>query len=411
MATAISEYTDDPNIINVLCIGDPHFKVKNSKETDALEESLTKLLADRKPDFIVVLGDVLDRHEIIKESPLSRCTRLLKKLEDVAPTYLVVGNHDRPNNSVFLTKEHPFNAFRYWKNITVADIPIQIQVKGRLFTFVPYVFPGRFEEAIDTMYGIHKDTLDFKRLSALNQFFCAMISKFEKDHPEETKRYRKLLEIVDDSIARQTYEHTPDYSLGDWKDSTCIFAHQEFKGAKMGAIISEDGDPWSLDKPLVVSGHIHNYDHLQNNIIYTGTPIQHAFGDRADKTVSWLTFGKDKSFTEERIDLGIPKKVMLAVNYEDIEDTTLPENAEVKVIVVGNTSQIKTAGKLSKIKKWLKQGVKVAYRDISEIDLEKREPEIVMCYEDLLVKTLEELPEEESKPLLSLFRSICMETN
>jgi len=68
------------DIVNVLCIGDPHFKVKNVKETMAMGKALVKLLEERTPDFIVVLGDVLDRHETIHESPLSRAIFLFEKI-------------------------------------------------------------------------------------------------------------------------------------------------------------------------------------------------------------------------------------------------------------------------------------------------------------------------------------------
>lgn len=337
--------------IKVMCIGDPHFKEKNIKETDQMYIAIEKLLKKDKiaPDIIVVLGDVLHRHETIKEPPLRLATDFLKMLEEHAPVYLVVGNHDRPNNSVFLTNQHPFNAMKYWENTFIVDVPMSCEVKGHLFTFIPYVYPGRFHEAL-------------------------------------------------------AYEE-----VKNWKDSTCIFAHQEFKGAKMGAIISEEGDEWSLDLPLVISGHIHDYDHLQPNIIYTGTPIQHAFGDRSDKTVSWYTFKSDKSYEEERVDLGIPKKVVLNVNYEDIDKTEIPENSEVKVIIVGNTAQNKTAEKLTKIKEWLKLGVKISYKDISNINLDISKPETTLKYEELLLQSLQDLPPEESKILTFLFKSICKE--
>jgi len=67
---------------------------------------------------------------------------------------------------------------------------------------------------------------------------------------------------------------------------------------------------------------------------------------------------------------------MLSVKYDNIEDTEIPENCEVKVIIVGNTSQIKTATKLTK--EWIKMGVKIAYRDVSGIDLEKQKPEEIL---------------------------------
>jgi len=391
--------------INVICIGDPHFKVKNAKETRAMGQALVKLLEKRKPDFIVVLGDVLDRHETIHESPLSRAIFLLKKLQEYAPVYLVVGNHDRPNNSVFLTDQHPFNALKCWSNTTIVDVVYQEIIKGHLFTFVPYVYPGRFEEAIQTLYGVVKkctfsSNREHELVESSSPSSPSLPGKIHQEG-EEGEEGEEENEI--------TRLHT-DRSVGDWKQSTCIFAHQEFKGAKMGAFISEEGDEYRLDLPLVISGHIHDYDRLQPNVIYTGTPIQHAFGDRSDKTISWFTFYKSDSrsheFREERIDLKLPKKIIIRVPYDKIADTILPENSEIKVIVIGNTSQIKTATKLTKIKEWLKQGIKVVYRDISEIDFESEKGIINLRYEDLMVQKLSALDKSESIPLLQLFRRV-----
>lgn len=391
--------------VTVLCIGDPHFKRKNVRDTDKMTEGVVDIIKTRNPDFVVVLGDVLDKHETIHESPLSRATTFLRVIQNLVPTVVLVGNHDMVNNSVFLTSENPFNAMKYWNNTTIVDVPVQINVKDHLFTFVPYVYPGRFMEAVETMYGLNKEPVSVKRLSALS-------SLFSSQHMEDNDvkwdifldKISEIREVVENG--KEEILETPDYSLGEWKDSACIFAHQEFRGCKMGAITSEVGDKWPLSNPLVVTGHIHDYDKLQDNLIIVGTPLQHAFGDRSDKTVSFFTFNPDKTFTEERIDLKIPKKVMITVKYDDIESTEVPENAEVKIIIVGNTSQITTAAKLTKVKGWVKSGIKVAYRDVSEIDLERQKPEEILRYDELLVKTLKNLPPKESEPLLSLFKIV-----
>lgn len=395
--------------VRVLCIGDPHFKKKNVKDTDKMTESVIELIKTENPDFVVVLGDILDKHETIHESPLSRATLFLRKIQNLVKTFVLVGNHDMVNNSVFLTSENPFEAMKYWENITIVDVPVQENHRGHLFTFVPYVYPGRFMEAIDTLYGENKNPIDLKRLKALLSLF---LSQKSRGAPGRWDGFLEEIEeiknrILSDDFVKET--KTPDYSLGAWEDSTCIFAHQEFRGCKMGAITSEIGDKWDLGNPLVVTGHIHDYDRLQDNITIVGTPLQHSFGDRSDKTVSLFTFKGDGSFSEERIDLKIPKKIMLSVKYDNIEDTEIPENCEVKVIIVGNTSQIKTATKLTKVKEWIKMGVKIAYRDVSEIDLEKQKPEEILRYDELLVKTLKSLPKEESVALLSLFRSVVSE--
>ena len=72
--------------------------------------------------------------------------------------------------------------------------------------------------------------------------------------------------------ALETSEH-------DWKSSLLIFAHQEFKGCKMGAIESIDGDTWSTEYPPIISGHIHSNQTLDTNVYYPGSAMQNAFGD------------------------------------------------------------------------------------------------------------------------------------
>jgi len=78
-----------------------------------------------------------------------------------------------------------------------------------------------------------------------------------------------------------------------YNDVTCYFAHQEIIGAKMGAIVSKEGDVWPAENSLMISGHIHDYDMLQPNMIYTGTPLMHGVGDKDDKTVSMFTFDEN----------------------------------------------------------------------------------------------------------------------
>ena len=99
-------------MVKVLCIGDPHIKVNNMLESEQMLEKLIEITNEKKPDFIVCLGDVLDRHSNIHVSCLMMAEKMVDKLSSLCPFYLLVGNHDRPNNSNFLTNEHPFNAMK-----------------------------------------------------------------------------------------------------------------------------------------------------------------------------------------------------------------------------------------------------------------------------------------------------------
>lgn len=313
--------------MKVLCIGDIHIKVSNVPEIDEMTVKLVKLVEERRPDFIVLLGDILDRHATINVFCLMRAEKIILSLSRIVPTFLLVGNHDRPNNSNFLTDEHPFNAMKLWPNTYIIDKVSSYLFKqitcdtkticirdGNVpdpdefrFVFSSYVSPGRFDEALNTI-----------------------------ENP--------LL------------------------NTTCVMAHQEFHQCKMGAIVSEIGDKWPLDRPVCISGHIHDFDVLQPNIIYTGVPLMHSFGDRNDKAVSLFNFTKDESskifWTHERIDLGLIKKVTVYITPEEIVHYEAENDKLVKLVVRGDEASIKSIVKLEKISQLKKQGVKIVFKTI-----------------------------------------------
>lgn len=291
--------------LKLLAIGDPHFKVSNVRETDEMVERICEAVVKHKPDVIVCLGDILDRHETIHVSPLMRATNFLKRLSVSAPLYAIIGNHDRPNNSNFLTEEHPFNAVKEWKNVVVVDKVVQAYHEGYRFVLVPYVPPGRLYDALATI-----------------------------DNPLE--------------------------------NTTSILCHQEIYACSLGALKSEVGDKWPLEYPLMISGHIHDYQELQSNMIYTGTPIQHSFGDRDDKSISLFTFYPDKHFEHERIFLDVTKKKLVYLSCQEIITYEPPLNAMIKVVIRGTSSEIKAVMKLAKIKELQKKGVKISYKHLPE---------------------------------------------
>lgn len=298
-------------MLTCLAIGDPHFKTTNVEEIAIFAERVINLINDKKPDFVVVLGDLLDKHANIHVFPLCGVVEFLSKIEEIVPLYILVGNHDRPNNSTFLTNEHPFTAMEKWKNTKVAWKVIQDTINGHQFTFVPYVSPGRYFEALGTIEG--------------------------------------------------------------WQQSTAIFSHQEFRGAKMGAIVSEIGDIWEPHYPLNISGHIHDYDLLQPNLVYTGAPTQHAFGDSEKKTVSLFTFDANKSWTEERIDLQLPRREIIHITYDGFLDVDIEEylkkGKRLKLVIIGTKEECKSLFKNKKLRNLKTAKVSVAFK---EIQLESR---------------------------------------
>lgn len=297
--------------LRVLTIGDIHFKTTNVKESQDMCKAIFNLLNREGDgiDVIVVMGDTLDRHENIHVVPLVQSVKFLTDLAKIKKTYLLIGNHDRPNNADFLSDYHPFNGLKDVNNLIVVDKVIQETINDMKFVFVPYVYPGRFMEAIKT----NKDI--------------------------------------------------------DLSNVKTVFAHQEFFATKMGAVISVVGDKWPHDYPFVISGHIHDYCRPQDNIVYVGTPMQHAFGDSDDKTVSIFDISKEIKPEERRVDLGLIKRKIYELDCNQVNGWVPPSEYLVKLIINGTASEIKAIMKLDHIKVLTKKGVKIVYNTLDEIKI------------------------------------------
>ena len=330
--------------MKAIIIGDPHFKVGNVPESEEMTRKLVEVAKERQPKFIVCLGDILHRHETIHVSPLMRAEHMIKELSKIAPTFLIIGNHDRPNNSNYLTDEHPFNSLKDWDNTYIVDKVMDVHIDDKRYILVPYVPPGKFEDALNTL---------------------------------------------DNPWFRDMNNNDPNFV------KPIIFAHQEFYGAKMGAIKSQAGDKWSLDKPLVISGHVHDYDRLQENMIYVGTPIQSAWGESLNKAVSLFTFGDNYSWEEERIDLGLIKKVIVYLKPEDVEDYVPPEDKLVKLVIRGDDASIKMTAKLEKIKELKRKGINVVFKTLMSSGKEDNKKLFIrMGYKDSLYSTVNKDPDQ-----------------
>jgi len=295
-------------MLKIFVIGDPHFQPTNIPEVTLLVSRLEETAIKCKPDLVVILGDILHTHEKLHTTAFNMACNFIDRMRKIAETIILVGNHDMVNNQQFLTENHWMNPLKMWDNITIVDKVFYKEISGFKFKFlfVPYVFPGRFQEALNTV----ADQVDFREMDV-------------------------------------------------------IFSHQEFAGAKMGAITSIDGDRWSEKYPYVVSGHIHSRQNPQVNIYYCGTPLQHAFGESGNNTVAMLSFSKPgKKYSLEEIDLGLPGKKIIYTDVAEIQDY-VPKKGEkdqVKITVSGNYEEFKSLKKTAKYKEIIKTGTKIVFK-------------------------------------------------
>lgn len=233
--------------MRVLCIGDPHFRLDNAIETDTLQRVVIEWLANNPVDQIVVLGDILDKHELTDTRPLRRAHEFLLALAKYALTYCLIGNHDILNDNQWFCPFHPLIGFDLAPpaNLKIINTPTTVDD----LVYVPYVPKNRFREALALAWPATK-------------------------------------------------EGKP----------RMIFAHQEINGAQMGAIVSDIKEVWLPEDPPVVSGHIHDYQQVHPNWLYPGTPFPHSFGETPRKTVSLITLEADGSWAETRLPLMLPGK-------------------------------------------------------------------------------------------------------
>ncbi len=297
--------------MRILFVGDPHIRVENFGAIDRLIEVLHRIITEQNIDLVVVAGDVLHTHERLHTLALNKSIDFLLQLGRLVKVVCLVGNHDYINNQQFLSTNHWMHHYSgKLHNVTVVDRPVCMESEdGSRAVFVPYVFPGRFVEA----------------LSATT------------DAPFE------------------------------WHEADVIFAHQEFKGCKMGAITSEVGDDWDPAWPQVVSGHIHDYQKPQPNVFYPGTPLQHTFGDRGGNIVLIVEVqhGQPCAFTEVPTD--VDKKRTMYTTVADVAAllekgiSSTPED-QVKVAIRGTSEEFKVFKESKEYKDLVKAGVKVAFK-------------------------------------------------
>lgn len=224
--------------VKAMVIGDPHISVNGVKATDLMLKELVFKAKEEAPDFIVVLGDVLDTFDRINSNPLTRATRWLRSLKDIALTIVLIGNHDIRNNRVYCIDEgkveHPFDALRDWDNTILCDVPKVFNVKGFNFISVPYVPPGKYEESLN---------------------------------------------LINDQIPGPI---------------TAFFSHQEFHGVRTKPskekTASTSGDAWPMERSVNITGHYHEAQIIADNLIYPGTARQINFGEDLDKTYAIFHF-------------------------------------------------------------------------------------------------------------------------
>lgn len=297
----------------ILVLGDPHFRKDNLSIFIKVCSEILSLIDRENPDLCICLGDTLDTHERIHLRAQTMAINFFKDIAKKCPLVIIIGNHDRENNSDFMSEIHPFVGLESHPEITIVSKTTEGSLGPFNFIYVPYVYPGRFREALAAV-GFYPES--------------------------------------DTAIKSDSLKNPPHL----------IFCHQEFRGCNMGSVISSNGDPWGESLPLVIAGHIHDYQVLPR-VIYVGTFMQQTYGESSDKALCLLTLKEtslQKSTDEQgpiitgpdshpcfvtltRINLlSCPIKKTIHLKYPDITFITKENNTLVKVVVHVDSTEVKS---------------------------------------------------------------------
>jgi len=335
----------------ILAIGDPHFKVDNVEDSINFIELLKTWIETNQSQLckIIVLGDILHTHEKLHTVALNNAVNFFKMLISFKlPIYALVGNHDATSNTIFLTNNHWLNSLKEWDSLTIVDYPIKINFSyedGEEIVLCPYVPDGRFVEALN---------------------------------------------------------HIPS-----WKDATIVFGHQLIDNAKMGMIVAKDVEEWKDEYPYLISGHIHDKQQVKKNAFYTGSSMQHAFGDQDDKSLCLISL-EDGEVKKEDVYLTIRKKKILYADVTNLEETLekMKEDTEYKIVLSGNENEFKAIKNSSLFKDAMKQD------NLKNITFKSKIKETATSLnenvknDDFCECLLELIKEEDDPYLLSLYEHV-----
>lgn len=291
----------------ILSIGDIHLKNSSLPDFPFLEGELGRIIEESQPDVIVLHGDLFNDFEKMSLPVWNTALRLIGYLADLADVYILVGNHDMLNASAYCTDHHYLNAFKTWENVKVVDRPQVFEIGGHQVLMTCYMPPG------------------------------------------------KLVEYIAQNLADQI------------SNIKAVFAHQELLGCKMGAIVSEHGDDWPSQYPMIVTGHIHDFEVLRPNAIIVGTPCFTSFGETTDRFILELTLQPDKIFTTKH-KMHMPRRITIKTDVAGLSEIALNHPKDlIRILVEDYESKIETFKKSKKYKTLQSNpSYKVVLRPVSE---------------------------------------------
>lgn len=300
------------------------------------------------------------------------------------------------------------------ERVFIEELPEFIVVGGDVMHYHERLYTQSLNKSLDF----------FKKLTNLAYTFVLVgnhdyINNSEflsENHWMNSLKSWRNIEIVDKVIDKDYYMLCPYVYPGrfvealetetkDWRNKKIIFAHQEFKGCKMGAIVSTTGDEWDEKYPIIISGHIHDNQKIGENILYPGTPLQHSFGDTDKRVLCIIEYTNDINIRE--IELNVPKKRIIKTTIENLKDLNTKCNENTKIKLDVSTEEFKLFKESKEYKDLLKKGVKIQIQKrkdtINDQKIKKKDEKT-----DDFISILKELIKDEEDLVKKIFNDAIM---
>lgn len=268
--------------MKVLRIGDPHVKPNNIDEADALMNFVNVMILTHRPDRVELLGDLMHTHSILRLEVVEFWDQWLDTLSETCELVVLVGNHDQSGDYTSAS-----NSLSVFNRIRKKNLKIVEKARhDREFAYMAYFH-----------------------------------------------NHEQFIEIANNMAA-----------LG----AKILVCHQTFDGSKYetGMYAPDGVDPALLNYDLIISGHIHSRQTIQNGkqkIIYPGTAKWDTASDANEKKGIWLyDHAEDGSIISEQMlstaDVCTP--IISVVWKEGDVMPDLPKRAKASVELIGSSDWV-----------------------------------------------------------------------
>lgn len=253
--------------MSFIAIGDLHLKNKylenNKKCLFSCLDTINKIKNKYNIelfDFIVILGDVYDTHNMVECTCLKLFDYFLNKVcEYTNQVFIIIGNHDVKNPKELFSDTHAFNSYKKSSiNVKIVD---KIYSWNK-FLFIPYV--------------------------DINEDLFSLLDEYNKNWMNEYISVFSHIEIKDFYLAKN------------------------YK--------SKNGFVWKDTYPQLISGHLHHYQ-KENNVLYIGSVYKSEFIQQKsiNNYICLGTYDDEKLISIEKKKLDIKNNIIMNTNLQNIK--------------------------------------------------------------------------------------------